>query len=225
MKSFKNYLTELRANDHQDNSEHTVEEFYTKLQDRLHETPYAHPDTHGSFAFPSMGHALESMHSSIAYASVMDGAPPHLANVKQVGDKLASSAVNFYTTIKPHLNSVITQIKSEHPATHPIHSMSNNMLLNGFMIAHGQHAQEDLRHNAHRSEIARGSPEDREVGHHVIQHILRHSIAIGAALKKHPHQFIFNGGGDSLTHPDTTPPAKFTPNIPRPQDPTPPNNN
>lgn len=224
MKSFKNYLTELRANDHQDDSEH-IEDFYTKLSSRLYETPYAHPDTHGSFAFPSMGHALQSMHSSIAYASVMDGAPPHFANVKQVGDKLASSAVKFYNTIKPHLNSAISQFKSEHPATHPIHNVSNNEISNDLMIAYGSTAQEYLRHNAHRSEIAGGSPEDREVGHHVIQHILRNSSAIGAALEQHPQQFILNGAGDSLTHPDTTPPAKFTPNIPRPQDPTPPNNN
>ena len=224
MKSFKNYLTELRANDHQDDSGH-IEEFYNKLQDRLHETPYAHPDTHGSFEFPSMLHALESMHTSIAYASVMDGAPPHLPNVKEVGNKLASSAINFYGTIKPHLNSVLTQVKSEHPATHPIHNISNNMLLHGFMIAHGNAAQQDLRHNAHMIEIAGGSPEDGEVGQHVINHILRNSRAIGAALENHEHQFIFNGAGDSLTHPDTTPPAKFTPNIPRPQDPTPPNNN
>ena len=58
MKSFKNYLTELRANDHPDDSEH-IEEFYNKLQDRMHETPYSHPDTHGSFEFTSMLHALE----------------------------------------------------------------------------------------------------------------------------------------------------------------------
>ena len=224
MKSFKNYLTELRANDHQDDSGH-IEEFYNKLQDRLHETPYAHPDTHGSFEFPSMLHAFESMHTSIAYASVMDGAPPHLPNVKEVGNKLASSAINFYGTIKPHLNSVLTQVKSEHPATHPIHNISNNMLLHGFMIAHGNAAQQDLRHNAHMIEIAGGSPEDGQVEHHVINHILRNSRVIEAALKKHQHQFIFDGAGDSLTHPDTTPPAKFTPNIPRPQDPTPPNNN
>ena len=224
MKNFKNYLTELRANDHQDDSGR-IEDFYTKLGARLYETPYAHPDTYGSVKFPSMGHALQSLHSSIAYASIMSGAPPHLANVKQVGAKLESSAVNFYNTIKPHLNSVISQVKSEHPATHPIHNVSNNEILNDLMIAHSHAAQEYLRQNAHRSELDYGSPEDREVGHHVIQHILRHSSAIATALEKHPQQFIFNGAGDSLTHPDTTPPAEFTPNIPRPQDPTPPNNN
>jgi hypothetical protein len=224
MKSFKNYLTELRANHHQ-NDDDRIEDFYTKLGPRLYETPYAHSDTHGSFEFPSMGHALQSLHSSIAYASVMSGAPPHMANVKEVGKKLESSAVNFYNTIKPHLNSVLTQVKSEHSATHPIQSMSNNEIINDLTIAHGHASQEYLRHNASMSEIANGASEDREVEHHVITHILRNSRAIGTALEKHPHQFIFNGAGDSLTHPDTTPPAKFVPNIPRPQDPTPPNNN
>ena len=224
MKNFKNYLTELRANDHQDDSEH-IEDFYNKLGPRLYETPYAHPDTHGSVKFPSMGHALQSLHSSIAYASIMSGAPPHLANVKQVGAKLESSAVNFYNTIKPRLNSVISQVKSEHPATHPIHNVSNNEIASDLMKAYGSTAQEYLRHNAHRSELDYGSPEDRQVEQHVIHHILRNSRAIGTALEKHPQQFILNGAGDSLTHPDTTPPAEFTPNIPRPQDPTPPNNN
>jgi hypothetical protein len=224
MKSFKNYLTELRANHHQ-NDDDRIEDFYTKLGPRLYETPYAHSDTHGSFAFPSMGHAIQSLHSSMAYASVMSGAPPHMANVKEVGKKLESSAVNFYNTIKPHLNSVLTQVKSEHSATHPIQSMSNNEIINDLMIAHGHASQEYLRQNAHISEIAGGSPEDGDVQQHVITHVLRNSRAIGTALEKHPHQFIFNGAGDSLTHPDTTPTAKFTPNIPRPQDPTPPNNN
>ena len=224
MKSFKNYLTELRADPHQDDSEH-IQNFYTKLGRGIYETPYAHSDTHGSFEFPSMGHALQSLHSSIAYASVMSGAPTNMANIKEVGKKLESSAVNFYGAIKPHLNSVITQFKSEHSATHPIHNVSNNEIINDLMIAHGHSAQEELRHNASMSEIANGAPEDREVKQHVITHILRNSRAIGTALEKHPHQFIFNGAGDSLTHPDTTPPAKFIPNIPRPQDPTPPNNN
>jgi hypothetical protein len=228
MKSFKNYLTELYPN----NDEGHDTEFMNSMNSAMKSTPYSHHETDGEYKFPNIGEALHSMASAAVYGTILEYAPKHMGHMANVGKQLFKSASDFRNTMLPHIHDMVTKVKTGLSSRNPIRNLPNNDIIHGMLDNIHKNSLTDMHTKAEKQERDLGGETTRNIQRDIYNHALRYYHTIKTASEKHPHQFIINGGGDSLNIRDGDEPVKpsigaaqFIPNIPRPQDPTPPNNN